>query len=534
MSNGSIKPSVGGTSKASGSAIRQVSGNVRGHNPSVVKSAESPDGEKLSTIRPGNLTETTKEKTNSKNDNDRGEVSRAEQNDARTFTNTRESGNQNIVNRVWGKTGALSGLQSNNITGTNGNGGSFGGSSGTLGIGSPGAGSIGASGGAAAIPSSSSPSLGSGGGSYGGGSSGGATPSQTTNSRQFIDDDGNVTNIDNGGNVIDRGNQPNDDAIRENPEKFNHDEGGKDPYEQNQRIEPDKKPTGTGEKIENTLSKMSEADKKIYDQLDKIVKVYRNDSVGFDSSLMNADTSREAAPDKREQALAVLVDSIKKESPEVQEKIISNLADWGKDDSKGAMQVFLSDKLSFGMNKSVGGFVVSGDGIGSKMALPLDLSDYTHTDIARHEGVHWKDVASDGELDGLVAGENKEIQDLMLSAMTKFEAGEYNKEDIEKLDIGNLRYGSGYNRKFNNEGEGKKLNPDDIMGSNKTLALAEARAVLEQEFADKPEEFRAVGGEFAKLADHWDDNVAKYDPKDSKNNESNVVKDGKEDGTAMA
>jgi hypothetical protein len=278
---------------------------------------------------------------------------------------------------------------------------------------------------------------------------------------------------------------------------------------------------------------MSADDKAIYDKLDKLVKVYRNDSVGFDTSLQHADRSREAAPEKRDQALALLVDSIKKESPETQDKILSNLDNWGKQDGK-EMEIFLSDKLSFGMNKSVGGFVASGEGFGSQMALPLDLSDYTHTDIARHEGVHWKDVVSDGQLDGLVAGEDKEIQNLMLSAMRKFEAGQYDKDKIEKLDLTNLRYGSGYTRKLDAEGEGAKTNPDDSVGINKAFALGEARAVLEQEFADKPDEFRAVGEEFAKLADHWDDNVAKYDPSKEENNESNVIKDGKEDGTAMS
>ena len=518
---------------------------MSGSSNDVIKNNSSDsinaDGTQLVALRPGSLTEETNKQNSgdNSNKNDKGEVAKSDQNDSRTFSNTREDGNRDIANRVWGKRGALTGLQSNNRVGTNGTGrdaGRFSADSGSIfgGVGSPGAGSASA-GGAISSPSAGS-SIGSiGGGSYEGGSSGsggsrgGPTASQTTNSRQFADDDGNVTNIDNQINNPNRENNPKDEQIERNPEKFNHDKCSNDPYEQNQRIEPDKKPTCTSKKgdvVESLVANMSDADKKIYDQLDKIVKVYRNDSVGFDSSLMNADTSREAAPDKREQALAVLVDSIKKESPEVQEKIISNLAEWGKDDSKGAMQVFLSDKLSFGMNKSVGGFIVSGDGIGSKMALPLDLSDYTHTDIARHEGVHWKDVASDGELDGLVAGEDKEIQKLMLDAMTKFEAGDYDKEKIEKLDIGNLRYGSGYNRKLENEGEGKKLNPDDLMGSNRTLALAEARAVLEQEFADKPEEFRAIGGEFEKLAYHWQDNVAKYD-------ESNVDKDGRKDDTAM-
>jgi hypothetical protein len=544
MSDGSIKPSVGSI-KTTRSAISKVTGETQ---PGIDKDAQNlslfKDSSKLAALRPGSLAEEInnqkKDSENSENKNDKGEIAKSDQNDSRTYTNSRETENQAIINRIWGKNGALTGLKSNNIKGaadigsyTSFSGGSSLASAGATGL------SSGSGKGGAGLTSSSATSLDAG-GSNGialtrtGGSTergSGATQSNTSNSRQFIDKQGNVINIDDKDNIIDRRGNPNDNSIRKNPEKFNHDQGGKDPYEQNKRIEPDHKPTGTGVKLESYKSKMSEEDQKLYDKLSLLVKVYRNDSVGFDTDLRQASTSREADLDKREQAIAVLVDTIKKESPEVQEGIINKLQDWGKDEKNGAMQIFLSEKLSFGMNKSVGGFVISAEGIGSKMALPLDLSDYTHTDIARHEGVHWKDVLSDGKLDGLVAGENKQIQELMLSAMRKFEKGEYDKEKIEKLDIGNLRYGSGYTRKLDSEGEGRKLNSDDLMGSNLTLALAEARAVLEQEFADKPEEFKAIGEEFAELALNWDGKVAKYDPKSKGNDESNVVKDGKEDGT---
>lgn len=512
---GSIKPSTGSLGKGRQSAIKKVSG------PQVLKSTEtnSASAEVLKTSselgsqRPGSQVDAE----NKQNENDKGEVSKDNNNQSpRTFSSSNGSFEERFINRIWGRNGAQRGI---------GAAGSFGGSSG----------------GAGAIPVGSSgsftPLAGGSGGALGGGSSGssggGATSSGSggsnksyNNSRQFIDKDGNVRNIDDGDNIRGRRGNPDDGQIRGNPEKFNHDQGGKDPYEKVNKIDPKHKPSGTGEKLENYRAKLSTEDQKIYDKLDSLVKVYRNDSVGFGTNLSNASTAREAGADKRDQVLAMLTDSIKKESPEVQNQILSNLDSWGKQDG-AEMKVFLSDKLSFGMNKSVGGFVASGEGFGSEMALPLDLSDYTHTDIARHEGVHWKDVVSDGQLDGLVAGEDKEIQNLMLEAMRKFEAGEYDKDKIEKLDVGNLRYGSGYYRKLAREGEGKKTNPDDAVGVNKAFALGEARAVLEQEFSDKPEEFKAVGEEFAKLAEHWEDNVATHD-------ESAVQKDGKEDGTAMS
>ena len=293
--------------------------------------------------------------------------------------------------------------------------------------------------------------------------------------------------------------------------------GSGDPYASVQKaFLTGEKPTGTGERLENLREKMSPEDKELYDKLDAITNVYRNDSVGFDSDLRNASKAREASPEHRDQTLAFLVDSIKKESPEVQEAVLKN----------GTMNIFLSDKLSFG-NKEVGGFVSTGKGSGSNMALPLDLSDYGHADIARHEGVHWKDVASDGVLDGLVAGEDDEIQDLMITLMRKFNNEEYDKDAIAKLDITNLKYGSGYTAKMDREGKGRALNPGDEHGINESFALGEARAVLEQEFADKPEAFKAAGKEFAALAAHWEDNVAKYD-------DSNVIKDGYEDKTAVA
>lgn len=290
-------------------------------------------------------------------------------------------------------------------------------------------------------------------------------------------------------------------------ERFGGETKGSDPYQDVRNIAPGHKPTGTDDPLEDLSTKISEADKGIYERLNSLVNVYRNDSVGFGTNLDSADRSRQADLESRSQVLGFLTDTFKKD-PNAQQYL-------DELERRGGMDVFLSETLSYGMNKSVGGFVSSGEGVKSMMALPYDLTNYTHTDIARHEGNHLKDSLADGKLDGLVIGENSNTKDTMIRLLEKFQAGSYDSATIEKLDIGNLRYGAGY------LGTLKDSDP-----SNDLFAYTEARAVLEQEYADKPEEFKAIGGEFAELAETWKDTVATYD-------ESYLQKDGYEDGTAM-
>jgi hypothetical protein len=274
------------------------------------------------------------------------------------------------------------------------------------------------------------------------------------------------------------------------------------------RVLPTQKPTGTGEAIADYASMLSPEDKKIFDRLSKSVRVLDNDSVGFDSGSLTGTAHAQsglASKEFRDQALAGMVDALKKD-PNV-DRYLENL------EKRGGMNLVLSDKLSYGLNKSVGGYVQSGETGSLAMAVPKDLTDFTHSDIFRHEMMHVMDRLADDKLDGLMVGEDKAIQDLMVRALEKFQASEYDPKLVEQLDVNNLRYGAGY-LKYKNDDE------------KKMFTYTEARAVLEQEYADKPEEFRAVGGEFAKLADHFEKRTATY-------KDSYVQKDGKKDGTAL-
>jgi hypothetical protein len=101
MSNGSIKPSMGGSSKTSGSAIRKVSGSSSSQVNKAKANSETKEDTQLAALRPGSLTEETKsQKAEKQNSNDKGEIATSEQNDARTFSNTREDGNRNITNGI--------------------------------------------------------------------------------------------------------------------------------------------------------------------------------------------------------------------------------------------------------------------------------------------------------------------------------------------------------------------------------------------------------------------------------------------------
>lgn len=117
MLDGSIKPSVG-TAKTTRSAISKVTGEGQASNEkNTTISTLVQDGSKLAALRPGSLTEEiTNQKNdsgNSENKNDKGEVAKSNQNDSRTFTNSREIENQVLINNLWSKNGALSGLKSN-------------------------------------------------------------------------------------------------------------------------------------------------------------------------------------------------------------------------------------------------------------------------------------------------------------------------------------------------------------------------------------------------------------------------------------
>lgn len=121
MSDGSIKPSVG-TAKTTRSAISKVTGEAQASNEKNTPiSTLFQDGSKLAALRPGSLVEEInnqkKDSENSENKNDKGEVAKSDKNDSRTYTNSRESENQAIINKIWGKNGALTGLKSNNVNG---------------------------------------------------------------------------------------------------------------------------------------------------------------------------------------------------------------------------------------------------------------------------------------------------------------------------------------------------------------------------------------------------------------------------------
>jgi hypothetical protein len=273
---------------------------------------------------------------------------------------------------------------------------------------------------------------------------------------------------------------------------------------------PDEKPPGTGEEILDYKSMLTDKDRALFDKLSQYVTVFRDDRVGFDcGSLTDSewDKSGKLASEKeKNEALTAMVDAIKND-PRAHEYI-------DKLRERGGMSLFLSDKLAYGLNKSVGGYVQSGEHkskIG--MAVPNNITDWTHTDIFRHEMMHVLDRLADDQLDGLMLGESKEIQNLMVTALEKFQATKLNKEAVEKLDVGNLRYGAGY-LKYKN-------NPEKQM-----FTWTEARAVLEQEWSDKPEEFKAVGEEFAQLAEYFEKRGTKY-------SDSYVQKDGIKEGKAM-
>jgi len=273
---------------------------------------------------------------------------------------------------------------------------------------------------------------------------------------------------------------------------------------------PDEKPPGTNGEILDYKSMLTDKDRALFDKLSQCVTVFRDDRVGFDcGSLTNSewDNSGKLASEKeKNEALTAMVDAIKND-PRAHEYI-------DKLRERGGMSLFLSDKLAYGLNKSVGGYVQSGEHkskIG--MAVPNNITDWTHTDIFRHEMMHVLDRLADDQLDGLMLGESKEIQNLMVTALEKFQATKLNKEAVEKLDVGNLRYGAGYLKYKNNR-------------EKQMFTWTEARAVLEQEWSDKPEEFKAVGEEFERLAEYFEKRGTKY-------SDSYVQKDGIKEGKAM-
>jgi hypothetical protein len=278
------------------------------------------------------------------------------------------------------------------------------------------------------------------------------------------------------------------------------------------RILPKERPTGTGEETLDYISSLSEADKLLYDELSKNVRVY-DKAIGFSpdnlkelvkqSTPLNSNIREQAL--MRNEALVAMVDSLKKD-PNAQQ-YIKNLKE------RGGLDLFLSDELAYGYNKDVGGYVVSSEQGSISMVVPKNITDWTHRDIFAHEMLHVLDRLADNRLDGLLIGEDSKVQDLMVEALEKFQKTEFDKNKIQKLDVGNLRYAVGY-LQYKNDAD------------KKFFTLTEARAVLEQEYADKPEEFRDVGKQFAELADYFEKRTATY-------KDSYVKKDGKEDGTAM-
>ncbi len=430
----------------------------------------------------------------SKSKKDDQEVSKSEnQNTEKTTYNSEKENNQKI-SRIWTMMGA-------ETAGNRFGAGAVGSSAGTGGSSVGGGAYTGLSTGSSEAYSGIGAGIGSSGAKdtslFKGGNGGGSnTPSKSTtgqyshadsNIRERINPDGSIT--------------PQDPITGEDFE------GPKDKYQA--RVLPTQKPTGTGEAIADYASMLSPEDKKIFDRLSKSVRVLDNDSVGFDSGSLTGSEhgqSRFASKELRDQALAGMVDALKKD-PNV-DVYLDNL------EKRGGMNLVLSDRLSYGLNKPVGGYVQSGETGTLAMAVPKDLTDFTHSDIFRHEMMHVMDRLADNKLDGLMAGEDKAIQDLMVKALQKFQATAYDPALLEKLDVNNLRYGAGYLKYLNDQ-------------EKQLFTFTEARAVLEQEYADKPEEFRAVGGEFAQLADHFEKRTATY-------KDSYVKKDGKEDGTALA